>query len=312
MDVSVIIPTYNREEKLRECLESLFNQDYPQENFEIIVVDDGSTDGVKEMLDILLAKRPNLSYFFQCHRGSAAARNVGIKQAKAEIIGFTDDDCIVGRDWISKIVEAHRLEYDTLAIGGLTKVNSRNIKAIVSQSLSNGAIKANINGNKEIIFFPTCNVSLKKKYLTEEFNELFPLPGGEDLDFFWRFFKKGYKLIYNQDIEVLHNCHPNFLSFLKQAYRYGRGNYLVQHIHKDHPLLKEVQAKNNIFFFIRMIANFINIPRFSILYGGYCMRLGYNFTLIEKFKVYLFLTLHKLTYLIGSIIEHLKVKRSSN
>jgi len=304
MDISIIIPTYNRKERLRQCLEFLFKQDYPLENFEIIVIDDSSNDGTDQMLKELSNKQPNLRYFLQSHKGPAAARNLGIKEAKGKIIGFTDNDCILRKDWVKQMVSAHRLENGIMAIGGLTRVNNHNIKAIVSQFLSDGAIKTNINGKPKIIFFPTCNVSLKKNYLKgEEFNELFPLPAGEDLEFFWESFKKGNKFIYRQDIEILHDCHPSFKSFLKQAYMYGRGNYLVQYIHKDHPLLKEIKTKNNFSFLFGLIINFIKIPRFSYLLGSRLIRSQNYFNLYEKFQIYLYFALHKIMYLIGNILE---------
>ncbi|MEW6680873.1 MAG: glycosyltransferase family A protein [bacterium] len=159
MDISIVIPTYNRKERLKQCLESIFKQDYLQEDFEIIVIDDGSSDGTEEMLKELSKEQSNLRYFLQSHKGPAAARNLGIKEARGEIIGFTDNDCVLNLEWVRKMVEAHRLSNGAMAIGGLTKVNSANIKAQVSQFLSDGAIKTNISGKKEVIFFPTCNVS---------------------------------------------------------------------------------------------------------------------------------------------------------
>jgi hypothetical protein len=88
------------------------------------------------------------------------------------------------------MVAGHNADTTAAAIGGLTEVDRYNIKSQVSQSLSDGAIEAWVDGRQETIFFPTCNVSFKREYLFEGFNELFPLPAGEDLDFFWRLFKK--------------------------------------------------------------------------------------------------------------------------
>lgn len=180
MDISIIIPTFNRKIKLKQCLESVLEQDYSKENYEVIVVDDGSTDGTEQMIRQLFEKAPNLKYFSQPHQGPAAARNFGLSQAKAGIVAFTDNDCMLEFDWAKKMVEAHRIDQDIAAVGGKTTINMRNIKAAVSQSLSDGAIKTNINNKPEIIFFPTCNVSFKKSYLNGmEFNESFPLSAGD-------------------------------------------------------------------------------------------------------------------------------------
>ena len=305
MDISIVIPTYNRKDRLKQCLESVFKQDYPQDKFEVIVVDDGSTDGTPMMLKALSNVRSSLRYFIQAHKGPAAARNLGIKNASANIIGFTDNDCVLSLDWTKKMVEAHKLYPDAVVIGGLTKVDSHRTIALVSQSLSNGAIQSNIDGKLETIFFPTCNVSLKKSYLSDErFDESFPLPAGEDLELFWRLFKKGHNFIYDQGIEIFHDCHPNLKSFLKQAYMYGRGNYRVQHIHGDQPLLKEIKIKNNASFFIGSIINFIKIPRFARLQGRHLINSQGNYTFYEKAKIYFYFALHKIMYLIGNLAEH--------
>lgn len=308
MDLTIIVPTYNRKLKLRQCLASLFAQSYPKDGFEITVIDDGSNDGTRDMLAELSKINPNLRYFIQQHKGPAVARNSGIKYASAEIIGFTDSDCILNRDWVRQMVQAHRSEKHIAAIGGATEVASHNIMAKVSQSLSDGAIEAVIKGKSETIFFPTCNVSFKRDSLANGFNELFPFPAGEDLDLFWRLFKKGSRFSYKQDIKIFHDCHTDIISFLKQAYMYGRGNYLVQHIHKDHPLLKEIKTQNNIYFIFGSIINFLKIPRFSYTLG---IRLIRGSGIKDRYKessVYAYFVLHKIFYLFGNIREFIRSK----
>ena len=106
IEVSVVIPTYNRKERLKDTLESLFHQTIPKDQYEIIVVDDGSSDGTEELVQVMIKTSPcSLRYFKQKNQGQAAARNLGIKNAVAEIIGFTDDDCIVDAGWIQKAAD---------------------------------------------------------------------------------------------------------------------------------------------------------------------------------------------------------------
>ncbi len=313
MDISIIVPNYNRKHKLRECLESLLSQDYPQEGFEVIVIDDGSNDGTDNMLSELSHEHPNLRYFLQPHSGPAASRNRGIKEAKSEIIAFTDNDCIVSKDWAKKMVDAHRLEAEVMAIGGLTRVYRGNIKALVSQFLSDGAINANIEGRQSTIFFPTCNVSIKKQYLgAEGFKEVFPLPAGEDSEFFWRFFKRGKRFKHRKDIAVFHNCNDSFRSFLRQAYMYGRGNYLVQYIHKDHPLFTEIKTKNSLVFILGTIVNFLKIPRFAYLLGRGLIDTDNAFNINERVQIYFYFAFHKMMYLLGNIDEHYRLLNNTD
>lgn len=308
MEIAVVVPTLNRREKLKNCLESLLKQDYPRYLYEIIVVDDGSSDGTAEMIKELLVSRHNIRYLYQPNKGPAAARNLGIRQSRADIVAFTDNDCVLSSSWIRDMLVAHKAYPEAAAIGGITKVNAANIKSAVSQFLSDGAIETDIFGTKEVIFFPTCNVSFKRRYISDEaFNELFPYPAGEDLEFFWRIFKKGRRFIYKRDIEVFHNCHPDLSSFLRQAYLYGRGNYLAQYIHKDHPLLKEIKTKSSISFIFGIIINFFKIPRFVYLMDKRLIQSYRHSNWLKKCQIYVYFALHKILYLIGNIAEHKRV-----
>ena len=103
--VSVVIPTYNRKDMLKECLESLFNQTYPKERYEIIVVNDGSTDGTEEVLNEYAKKAPcAFKWFTQQNKGPCVARNLGVKNARGEIICFIDDDCVAEKKWIENLI----------------------------------------------------------------------------------------------------------------------------------------------------------------------------------------------------------------
>lgn len=312
MDFTVVVPTYNRKDKLRQCIESLLLQDYPRTQYEIIIVDDGSSDATKGLVESFLNGNSNLRFLSQLHRGPAAARNLGIKEARGKYVGFTDNDCIVDQGWISQMAQAFMVNKNILAVGGLTKIDLSNIKAAVSQCLSDGAILTEINGSPETIFFPTCNVSIKKESLNGGFDESFPLPAGEDLEFFWRLYKAGKRFVYAPAIQIFHNCHPNFCSFLKQAYMYGRGNYLVQYIHQDHPLLHEITTRRGFAFLGSVLLNFLKIPRFSFLSGRRLIRAYNTFNNFERFQIYVYFTLHKVMYIAGVITEHLRVAKKNS
>jgi MoaA/NifB/PqqE/SkfB family radical SAM enzyme/GT2 family glycosyltransferase len=311
IDISVVVPTYNRIRGLINCLDSLFTQDYPKDRYEIIVVDDSGNGEAKRVLDELKRTHPNLNYIIQHHKGPASARNIGVKASLGEIIGFVDDDCAVSKDWLRLMVESHTQNPAILAVGGLTLTPTQKTPVLVSQFLSTCSIETYLNGKQEVIFFPTCNVSLKMRIFDKyKFNETFPLPGGEDLEFFWRLFKEGHRFIWNKEIRVVHYRDDTTAGFFKQAYIYGRGNLLVQQLHKDQPLLKELKT-GKISFWIVTLINIIKIPRFSYLLGRRLIRQGSIKDTHKKLSVYAFFTLHKILYIFGNIVEFIRIRKEN-
>ena len=105
---SVIIPTYNRSGLLREAIEALIHQEEPGCAYEIIPVDNASTDDTRQVVEELAQNSPvPIRYLYEPKPGSHYARNTGFKAARGEILGLIDDDIIVARDWVRKIVQAY-------------------------------------------------------------------------------------------------------------------------------------------------------------------------------------------------------------
>lgn len=102
--VSIIIPVYNIRKYVGKCLESVCGQSY--ENLEIIVVDDGSTDGSGEICDEFTAKDKRVKIFHKKNGGLSSARNYGIKKAKGDLVALVDGDDWVRRDYVGEMVEA--------------------------------------------------------------------------------------------------------------------------------------------------------------------------------------------------------------
>src|SRR3989344_3228461 len=101
MKLSIILPTYNNEKTIDECLKSIFIQDYPKKDFEVLLIDGDSTDRTLE-----IAKKYRVKILNNSKRAEEAARILGIKQAKGTILSFIDaDNILVGKDWIKKMMK---------------------------------------------------------------------------------------------------------------------------------------------------------------------------------------------------------------
>lgn len=94
--ISIVMPVYNSEKYLAECLESVLNQSFT--DFEIVAVDDGSTDGSSDILQDCARRDNRIKYTRQSNQGSSAARNTALKKCEGEIIAFVDSD-----DWLSPV-----------------------------------------------------------------------------------------------------------------------------------------------------------------------------------------------------------------
>src|SRR3989344_5597630 len=102
MKVSLIIPVYNEEKVIKECLESLFVQRY--KSLEIIVVDDGSSDDTLSLLAEIKVRNPKLKILRQDHKGAGAARNLGVGETGGKILVFVDADMIFDKDFVKELV----------------------------------------------------------------------------------------------------------------------------------------------------------------------------------------------------------------
>jgi len=107
MKTSIIICTYNRSELLKDSVLAIQNQDYPSSNYEILVVDNNSTDDTRAVTELLAASSPvRTRYIFEKNQGLSFARNAGIQNASGEVLIFVDDDIAAESQWLNEMVRA--------------------------------------------------------------------------------------------------------------------------------------------------------------------------------------------------------------
>ncbi len=196
MFFSIVIPTYNRKPILEKCLRALENQVFPSEiitNYEIIVVDDGSTDGTLSWLGDQTQDFPHVTLCSQDHQGAAIARNLGVTKAHGDFIIFIDSDLVVTECFLQAHSSAllageKQLNSDRIFTYGAV-INTCNFDDPTSEKYKITDFSA--------AYFATGNVAIAKKWLEKVglFDTQFQLYGWEDLELGVRLKQIGLKLI---------------------------------------------------------------------------------------------------------------------
>lgn len=201
-DVAVVVPTHNRRDLLLRALEAIAATELDPEAVEVIVVDDGSTDGTAEALGALEASfRLPLRWFrLDAPRGPAAARNVGWRAASAALIAFTDDDCAPEPSWLAALVRAAAAGADF--VQGKTIAEPRQKRGPFSHTME----VASASGRYE-----TCNIAYRCEILESlgGFDESFRHPYGEDTDLGVRAAETGATFAFAGDAVVRHAVTPS-------------------------------------------------------------------------------------------------------
>lgn len=219
---TIVIPTYRRFDQLGECLRSISSIDYPKEDFEVVVVDDGSPSSPENIVEPWKS-RFNVRLVTQPHAGPATARNRGVSEAAGAFIAFTDDDCMPAPDWLAKLKP--RLDADP---GGVVAGNTVNTLTDNPYSTASQMLIDYLNAyyNKENARFLTSNnMALSKEVFMKigGFDTSFPLAAAEDREFCDRCVHFGLKTVFAPEAVVRH-AHPLTLKkFIRQHYNYGRG-----------------------------------------------------------------------------------------
>jgi len=225
--ISVIVPTHNRLGSLRRTISSLLRQDLEPNVYEIIVVDDGSTDGTERYLREL-SERSNLRFHTIRRGGPAAARNRGAELARGQILVFIDDDCIAPTTWLPSIEQALRSQPVAAVGGSIRNQLHGNAYACVHDEM-NRFISARLEREEGKAWYRAtgnfaCWASVFRKSggLDERFST-----GGEDREFVARLIKAGERVVHAREILVDHLHKFTLASFLIHFFREGRGSYLL-------------------------------------------------------------------------------------
>jgi GT2 family glycosyltransferase len=249
--ISVVIPSYESCRELELCLISLGHCVDPDLDFEVVVVDDGSSDGTWAMLDGFAAAYPLISVFIPRTEtsGRAAARNAGIARATGDVVLMVDADSIVTPGLIAEHVRYHRLRPDVVVIGSRHELKPGHVDvdqlrhrftltALPRLSRGDdrervfGVFSANLNNlATRWHYLYSCNVSVRREHLTAVgcFDERFRGWGFEDTELGWRLWRRGLAFAYNPDAIVYHQQAHDMSPRLYAQWRRNLGRFTAKY-----------------------------------------------------------------------------------
>jgi glycosyltransferase involved in cell wall biosynthesis len=228
---SIVIPTYNRPERLTTCLKSVAQLDYPVDRFEVIVVDDGSEMPLTSIA-AGFQSQVNLTLIRQANAGPASARNTGANHAKGHFLVFTDDDCCLMPNYLQVLEQRFTSVPDHLIGGQTLNALPHNWFSTASQVLIN-YLYCYYNANVDnAFFFASNNFAMPAAQFRSlsGFNTSFPLAAGEDREFCDRWLHHGYQMSYAPDVQVHHAHQLALRSFWRQHFNYGRGAFCFHQV----------------------------------------------------------------------------------
>jgi GT2 family glycosyltransferase len=219
--ISVIVCTYNGEGTLRSCLEGLSELRYP--NFEVVVVNDGSTDGtdrITEEYDFRLIRTEN--------QGLASARNVGLEAATGEIVAYLDADARPDPDWLTHLAVAFMRSRHSAVGGPNIPPPSDGTVAECVANAPGGPIHVLLS-DQEAEHIPGCNMAFLKERLKAigGFDPQFRI-AGDDVDICWRLQNDGQTVGFSPGAVVWHHRRDSVGGYFKQQYEYGKAEALLE------------------------------------------------------------------------------------
>ena len=276
--VAVIVPVYNDAERLAKCLQALERQTYPADRHEVLVVDNGSSE------DIAPACRPfvRVRCLHEPKPGSYAARNKGIACTEAEILAFTDSDCIPHRDWLENGVRRLIATPDCDLVGGNVTVFPKDRARRTAVELYESAFafpqKRRI---EESHWSVTANLFVRRRVIAAvgSFNDA--LQSGGDAEWGRRASAAGQRITYAEEARVDHPARASLGELLSKARRVGGGAAVLR---------GDASMRSLAGYLARSMVR-CSTKTLRILAGDSFNAGSQRFTMLERFKISIALNL---------------------
>ena len=251
--ISIIVPVYNRADEIKDFLDSFCSQTV-KTGFEVIMVDDGSTDELNQVLESF-ADRLTIRCFHQQNQGPGAARNRGMAEAQGELMVFIDSDCTVPDDYISQLQQA-LVNDDFDAFGGpdtqrddfppFLKAVNYSMTSFIGTGGTRGSAKKAVAK-----YYPrSFNMGIRRR-VYDKIGGMNDLRHGQDMEFSNRIYRAGFKVIFLPALKVFHKRRTNLRRFYKQIFNWGVTRINLGTI--DPQMLKPVHALPAIILLIFLV-----------------------------------------------------------
>lgn len=231
--LTVIVPVYNREDKLKETIISIENQNC--KDFEILIIDDGSTDDSKIVIESLMKDYNNIKYIYKENGGVSSARNLGIKNVKTKYFSFLDSDDFYKTNFVEKMLNAIRENNADIAACGYEKIKNGKRSKVRNLFIKEDILLNYILGKNN---FCTCTFVFNTNFINK--NNIFfdeDLSYGEDITYFIESLSKTNKVVIVKDYLsiIINNDQLSSLS-----------KYRLEDIHKDSLYVKKLLNNSDI------------------------------------------------------------------
>jgi len=227
MDISVVIPTRNRAGHLSRPLQALARQSFPRERFEVLVVDNASTDNTQEVAAEFEKTFLHFKLLSETQLGPARARNCGIRESVGELVLFLDDDVIPAPRLLEEHWLAHQRHPESAILGRVTfpweGTESPFRWVVIHRPEYLQSFRFDDPGNVPFNHFYSCNVSLPRSAFAcvGLFDEGFRSYGFEDTEFGYRLVRSEVRIVFNPQAEGLHDFQRTFVQFAENRFQAG-------------------------------------------------------------------------------------------
>lgn len=226
MIFSIIVPFLNEEKYIGECAASLTAQDFPKDKYEIIFIDNGSTDNSP----YIVGKFDNIKLLHERKHNVYTARNRGISAARGKIIAFTDADCVANKDWLSRIHEGMKEENVMITLGRVS-FNCKNFSVLkMFENCQNARADYIINRLSKRKYYGYTNNMAVRASVFEKLGPLaeWPVPGDTEIIQRCMVNDKGCRIVYLEGMKTSHLEVESIVTWLKKSFFYGKHNVLIK------------------------------------------------------------------------------------